>query len=124
MAERIIVRRRGTPLAVLEMLFSGAFFSYWACKQYSLNWILGIIIFIGSMLLMSYLFFRIRIFRYVFAIVFSFGWGFLAYAFASSATRSESTSWIALAAVFALSLFIHKAYFQFENTARRIDFRD
>ena len=83
MAEKIIVRRRGTPLAVLEMLFSSAFFSYWACKEYNFNWILGIVIFFGGMLIMSLLFFRVRIFRYIFAIVFSFGWEFLAYAFAA-----------------------------------------
>lgn len=124
MAEKIIVRRRGTPLAVLEMLFSSALFSYLTCKQYNLDWILGFIIFFGCFVIMSLLFFRVRIFRYIFAIVFSFGWGFLAYAFANSATKSESTSWIALAFVFVVSILIHKAYFQFENTARRIDFRD
>ncbi|SMC88481.1 hypothetical protein SAMN04488524_3195 [Pedobacter africanus] len=124
MVQKVILHRRSkAPLVVIETLFSSGFLAYWLFKKYEFDWLLGVVIFIASFLLTAFLFFNIRIFRYIYSILFSLGWGFLGYIFASSVTKSDLTAWVVLAAVFVLSLLVHKSYFSFETNAERIDYR-
>jgi uncharacterized membrane protein len=76
------------------------------------------------MALIGFLFFYFRIFRYIFSVVFSLAWGFIAYAFAMSASKSDLSHWVAFIMVFVISLLIHRSYFSFETNSERIDVRD
>lgn len=124
MAEKIIIRKKThLPLVVLEMLLLAGILAYWLCKKYDLDWILGLLIFLATIFVNSFLFFRIRVFRYIFAIIFSLGWGFLGFGFAMSVTKSTVTPWLLFTVVFAVSLLLHKSYFSFESNARVVDYR-
>jgi hypothetical protein len=68
-----------------------------------------------TLIVLSFLFFRIRIFRYIFSILFSLVWGLFAYMFADSASDSSFTPWVTLALVVAIALFLHRDYFHFES---------
>lgn len=117
MREKIIIYRRNQSLLVkLEMLLLSAFSSYWLCKKFDLDWILGGLIFLGSIFIIGLLFFRIRVFRYVFAIIFSLAWGALGFAFATVVTKSTITPWILFAVVFGFSLVVHRSHLRFETS--------
>jgi hypothetical protein len=123
MARYTITQRSRYPLVFIEIAGISIFSAYWLCKYYGWDWIIGIAIFVTCIVVIGMLFFRFRIFRYIFSIVFSLFWGFLAFMLASSATKSDLSHWIALTFVFIISLFIHRSYFYIETDSERMDFR-
>jgi hypothetical protein len=123
MTRYTVTQRSRYPLVFIEIAGISVFSAYWLCKQYCWDWVMGIAIFLTCIVAIGMLFFRFRIFRYIFSIVFSLAWGFLAFIFASSASKSNLSHWIALILVFILSLFIHRSYFYIETNSKRIDFR-
>lgn len=126
MDEAIVIRRRrsGSTLVAIEMLLISAYSTYWLCKKFELDWIVGALIFIGSMLVIGFLFFRIRLFRYIFSIIFSLAWGFLALAIAFMLTKSNVSPWILSVIVFGLGLLIHKAHFMADDTTEVIHYKE
>ena len=126
MATRYIIteKRSKYPLVFVEISVGCAILSYWLCKQFTWDWLLGIVIFFVASSLIGVLFFRVRIFRYIFAILFSLFWGFLGYVFSTEVTKSAFTPWIVMLIVFMLSLISHRSYFNFEKNAERVTFRE
>lgn len=125
MAEAIIIRRgSGSLLVAIEMLLISAYSTYWLCKKFDLDWILGMLIFISCMFVIGFLFFRIRIFRYIFSIIFSLGWGFLALAIAFMLTKSNVSPWILAVVVFGLGLLVHKGHFTAPDNTEVIHYRE
>jgi hypothetical protein len=123
-AKYIISKRNRFSLAGIEMVTISIFSSYWLCKRFDWDWIIGIVVFLGSNLLIGWLFFRVRLFRYILSVLFSFFWGFLAYSFSTEVTKSPISPWIALGVAFLISLALHRSYFDFERNANRIEYRD
>jgi hypothetical protein len=123
-AKYIISKRSKFSLVGIEIATVSVFSSYWLCKRFDWDWIIGITIFLGSNLLIGLLFFRVQLFRYVLSILFSFFWGFLAYTFSTEITKSTASPWVALGVVFLISLALHRSYFDFEKNARRIEYKD
>ncbi len=70
---------------------------------------------IVNALLTFLLFFCLRFFRYVFSILFSLFWGYLAYRMALDMTDSKAACWITFGLVVMGSLVLHKDYFEFEK---------
>ncbi|HEY8781900.1 MAG TPA: hypothetical protein VIM16_09815 [Mucilaginibacter sp.] len=125
MAEKYIISKRNRfSLAGIEMVTVSIFSSYWLCKRFDWDWLIGVAVFFASNLLIGWLFFRVRLFRYILSILFSFFWGFLAYTFSTGITESTVSLWIALVVVFLISLALHWSYFDFERNASRIEYRD
>lgn len=125
MAEAIVIRRRsGSLLVAIEMLLISAYSTYWLCKKFDLDWILGALIFIGGMFVIAFLFFRIRLFRYIFSIIFSLAWGFVALAIAFMLTKSNVSPWILSVVVFGLGLLAHKGHFIAADTTEVIHYRE
>ncbi|MDR6781923.1 hypothetical protein ABIE26_001588 [Pedobacter africanus] len=125
MAEAIVIRRRrsGSLLVAIEMLLISAYSTYWLCKKFDLDWILGTLIFIGSMFVIAFLFFRIRVFRYIFSIIFSLAWGFVALAIAFMLTKSNVSPWILSVVVFGIGLLVHKGHFTAEDSTEVIHYK-
>ncbi|MBX2922087.1 MAG: hypothetical protein KF746_07840 [Chitinophagaceae bacterium] len=98
-----------------EMILLSILLSVWLAKKWSWDTFTAIIAGIVILIVTSFLFFRIRIFRYIFSILFSLAWGLLGYTFADSASASSVTPWVTALLVIALSLFWHKDYFRFES---------
>lgn len=124
MTNKIIVTRRRTPLAVIEILITSIGLSTWLSRKYHWDWVTGVLLFLGTAALISFLFFRIRIFRYIISILFSLIWALFAYTFISGFTKSTVISWIATGVVFVICLVAHKSYFAFERDAIRVDYRE
>lgn len=121
MAKYIVTQRSRYPLVFIETAGISIFSAYWLCKHYNWDWIVGVAIFFVCIVLIGALFFTFRIFRYIFSIAFSLFWGFLAFTFASSASKSDFSHWIAFILVFIISLFIHRSYFYIETDSDRIN---
>ncbi len=121
MARYIVTQRSRYPLFFIETAGISIFSAYWLCKRYSWDWIVGVAIFFACIIIIGALFFRFRIFRYIFSIAFSLFWGFLAFTFASSASKSDFSHWIAFILVFIISLSIHRSYFYIETDSERIN---
>lgn len=125
MGAKYIIHRRGrSKLVGLEILGISVFAAYYACKQFNWEWIAGLAITLVISVAIGFLFFRFRIFRYVFAILFSLAWGALAFGFASLISRSDFSMCVAFILIALISLFAHKKYFRFKRDAERIDIEE
>ena len=98
-----------------EIILLSILIPIWMAKKWSWDTFTGIIAGIVILIVISFLFFRIRIFRYIFSILFSLIWGSMGYVFADSASKSSVTPWVTALVVIVISLFWHKDYFRFEN---------
>lgn len=115
-----VEQRSKYPLIVIEIIGISMFLTYWLCKHYNWDWIVGIVVLLASIFAIMALFFGFRIFRYIFSIAFSLFWGFLAFAFASSVSKSDLSHWIALIFVFFISLLIHYGYFHSQTDTDKL----
>jgi hypothetical protein len=123
MTERIIIRKTNRfTLVGFEILALSVFLSYWLCKKFEWDWITGVVIVLIGSGITGALFFRVRIFRYIFSVLFSLLWGFLIYMFADSLTTSHVSPWLAFGVMVVISLALHKDYFSFERNAVPIEF--
>ncbi|TDE09568.1 hypothetical protein [Dyadobacter psychrotolerans] len=123
MAAKITVRRKNRlALVRIEIFVLAVFVSHWLGKKYEWDRVTGVAVLIITVVLTAGLFFRIRIFRYIFSILFSLLWGFLVYGFADSATTSSYSPWLAFGVVAGISLWLHKDYFTFESKSVPMEF--
>jgi len=124
MANYFILKKRSKRLFVIELIISSLVISVWLCKKFGWDWVTGLIIYFVSTALISYLFFRVRIFRYIVSILFSLIWAFLGFAMATALTRSKVSPWLLMGFVFIVSTVFHKGYFDFERKATRIEYEE
>jgi len=122
MPEKFIVRKRGIPLVVIEIILASIFVTRWLHLKYEFDWILMVIVFFITSATISVLFFRVRLFRYILSIGFSLCWAFIGYALLEGMTKSTTSPWIAGIFIFVVALFLHKSYFDLEREAHRIDY--
>jgi len=104
-------------LVGIEILLLCTLGIYWLHNKYHWDFFTGVIWWVVAFLLLSGLFFRIRLFRYLFTIAFSLIWGLMAYSFAQSASKSTTTHWVAAIVAILIALALHKDYFDFERGA-------
>lgn len=103
--------KRPPLLVLLEFIAMAAFLSVKYYKQ--LGWDTYSLILAGILTaaIMSQLFFRVRVFRYLFSFVFSLFWGLLAFMLARELTTSKIACWITFGLIVYISLSLHKDYF-------------
>lgn len=102
-------------LVILEMIGICVFGAYMMTQNYKWDTFTGVIAAVVIFMILAFLFFRVRIFRYIFSIAFSLCWAIAAYNLTESFTDARATRWIAAAIVFLISAFLHKDYFDFER---------
>lgn len=102
-------------LVGLEILVVGILLSIWLAKKYDWDLMTGVIVSIVIIFVTWFLFFRVKLFRYIFTVLFSLFWGFLCYVFVDSATKSTATPWLGFAIATIVALYLHKDYFRFER---------
>ena len=107
--------RNRMTLVLLEIVLVSIITGYQLVKRYDLDTFTGIVIGIVTMMVVGVLFFRVRVFRYVFSILFSIIWGIIVFQIAKSLTDISITHWVAFALAIIFSLFWHKDYFDFER---------
>lgn len=124
MRNLIVIKKRRTPLYVIEMLMTFLVLSIWLCRKYTWDWIIGGLLYFSFLTLVDILFFRVRFFRYIISILFSLIWATLAYFFATWVTKSAVSPWLLMGTVFISSLLLHKNYFVFEKKAVRVEWEE
>lgn len=102
-------------LVGIEILLVSTGVIAWLYKKYHWDFATALVWWVVAVFTLSFLFFGVRIFRYLFSIAFSLLWGGIGFSVAHSATKSTVTPWIAAIIVIFISLFLHKDYFQFER---------
>lgn len=122
MPEKFILRKRGIPLVVIEMIITGVLVTRWLHVKYQFDWVMDVIVFMVSFGILSALFFTMKLFRYILSIVFSLCWALLGYGLLGMMTKSTTSPWIAAGFIFIVCIFLHKEYFELERDAHRIDY--
>jgi hypothetical protein len=104
------------------MIIAAVLITRWFHLKYEFDWLMKVIVFFISMGILSALFFRIKLLRYILSIGFSLCWAFVGYALLGMMTRSTTSPWVAAGFIFIITLFLHKEYFELERDAHRIDY--
>jgi len=120
MAGRIIVTRTTGAFVGMEHLGFSLLISWLTTSTYKLNWAWGVVLFIGLLLVVAFLFYRFRLFMYVFTLCFSLIWAKFAYMMTLGLDKkSGSTSGLIMAGVvFTFSLWFHRDEFNFRRGAK------
>src|SRR5438270_13999927 len=123
MYSNFIIRRRQNKILYTEFFIVAIIVGFLLIRQYKFHPALGLLFGVLSMGLSSSLFFANRIFRYLFSIVFSFVWGFLAFViWGSIDSTSNNIAWGFMALAFAISLAAHQDHFYFLKRAKRYEY--
>ncbi len=102
-------------LVRMEIFLISIISAVWICRKNHYNIFTGIIILVTSGLAIGFLFFAVRIFRYIFTIAFSVFWGLVIYQIAIELSKIEVASWVAAGITVLMCLVWHKDYFDFER---------
>ena len=124
MANYFIFTKRRKSFVAFEMVIASLTISIWLCKKFKWDWVTGVSVGIGTLILLGWLFFGVRIFRYIISILFSLIWAFLGFMVEKSLTRSSIAHWLLMVLVFIISMLAHKDYFDFERKATQIEYEE
>jgi len=116
MASKLEIRPKGRlTLVGIEILILSIIAAMWFKGKYSWDTYSTLISGVVAAIVIGGLFFGLRIFRYIFSIIFSLFWGFLAFLLAEGMTGSMAARWVTLGLVTLFAILIHKDYFDFES---------
>ena len=119
MAGKYIVRKRRNTILYSEFFIAAIVAAIFCVHQFQLHPAIGLLIGIGTLFLLIFLFVSSRIFRYIFSILFSLGWAAGAFSVGQSIDKkSEITSWIFGLVAFAICLWAHYDHFKFIKDAK------
>lgn len=119
MASKYIVRKRQNKILYTEFLLSAGVIAVLSVTYYKTHPAIGLIIGIAALFLFAVLFFKVKIYRYIFSILFSVGWAVVAFLAGESIDKSsDTTAWIFAAIAFALSIWAHWDHFTFLKKAK------
>lgn len=114
MAKKIIVRKRQNRILYTEFILAAIIVTLLAVDQLKLHPAIALIIVIISFYAFALLFFKFRIFRYIFSILFSVGWTLCAYLLGQEIDKAgDTTSWVLSIVTFAASIWMHYDHFDF-----------
>ena len=123
MSGNYIIRKRRNKILDAEILIAAVIISFLSINNYNLHPAIAVLIGIGAAASLIFLFFHNRIFRYSFAILFSFIWGWAAFLIGQSIEKaSDTTAWVMAIIGFGFSLLAHKDHFAFIKGARRYEY--
>ena len=119
MAAKYIVRKRQNKILYTEFFFAALAAGILALKYFEVHPAIALSVGIASIFLFAFLFFANGIFRFLFTILFSLGWAFIAF-FAGHLieAKTDTTSWVFAILAFALSIWAHWDQFNFIKQAR------
>lgn len=119
MANKYIVRKRQNKILYAEFLLSAGLVAFLSVSYYKIHLGISLLIGIAAIFLFAVLFFKIRLFRYIFSILFSVGWAIGAFIAGESIDKnSDTTAWVFAAIAFALSIWAHWDHFTFLKDAK------
>jgi len=114
MAKKFTLRKRQNKILYIEFILASILIALVSIVQFEIHPAIGIIIAIGAILGIVYLFFEFRLFRYVFSILFSLCWAVAAYLAGQNIDKASSTtSWVLSNLVFAITIWLHWDHFDF-----------
>ena len=114
MAKKYTFRKRQNKILYTEFFLASILIALVSIIQFKLHPAIGIIIALGAIFGIVYLFFEFRLFRYVFSILFSFCWAGAAYLVGQHIDKASSTtSWVLSIVVFAITIWLHWDHFDF-----------
>ena len=118
MSQGYIIHKRRNAILYTELLFTAAVIGIVSSIYMVLHPAVAVLM--GGMfaILIAYLFFKFRIFRYTFSILFSIAWGVGIYLFVRKLdSASETTCWVLALVGFCFSLWAHWNHFHFIKKA-------
>lgn len=119
MARKYIVRKRQNTILYSEFFISAIVGAIYCVHQFKLHPAIGLLIGIGTLFLLIFLFVSSRIFRYIFSIIFSLGWASAAFFVGHSIDKkSDITSWVFALLAFAICIWAHYDHFKFIKDAK------
>jgi|GEM_PF-4274721 len=118
---KIDIREKGRlTLFGIEVLMTTCGINMWLMKKFHwdmFNFIVGAVVTAGVLV---FLFFNVRLFRYLYVIIASLFWALLIYMFTMGKNGLPAehpiTRWVAIIIVFVISIAVHKDYFYFEKS--------
>lgn len=123
MARKYIYRKRYNKILVYEFIIASIAIAVLTVVYLKIHPAIGLLIFIGAAALLIYLFVESRIFRYLFSILFSFGWAGAAYLFGQNLDKKSDTTSIVFAIIaLGVSIWAHWDNFQFYKDAKVIEY--
>ncbi len=119
MAHKYIVRKRQNKILYTEFLLLAGLIAFLSVSYYKIHPAIGLLIGIAAIFLFAVLFFKVKIFRYIFSVLFSLGWAAGAFMAGESIDKSsDATAWVFAVIAFALSIWAHWDHFTFLKDAK------
>lgn len=119
MARKYIVRKRQNTILYTEFLAAAGILALFSIGYFKVHPAIALLIAIGSVSLIVYLFFAYKFFRYSFSILFSFGWAFGAFLVGQKFEKSsDTTAWVFAFIAFCFCLWAHWDHFDFLKSAK------
>jgi hypothetical protein len=123
MSQGYILHKRRNTILYTEFLFMAAGTGMFSSIYMLLHPVVGVLIGGVFALLIAFLFFNFRIFRYSFSLLFSIAWAVGMYLVGKKVdSASDTTSWILAAVGFCMSLWTHWNHFHFIRNARLFEY--
>jgi hypothetical protein len=125
MKHKYVIQKRRNRILYGEFLVMGVFTAWYLIKTLHLHVVVGLIVTVAADWFFYFLFFRVRIFRWLVALAFSAGWGFLAFGIGQTIDRKSGTTSIILGiSAFIYLLWLHKDHFDFLKDSDIIEYED
>ncbi len=114
MAKKYIIRKRQNKILYFEFILAAIVTAMLAIDQLKLHPAIAIIIVIVAFYGFALLFFKFKVFRYIFSIMFSFVWTLFAFLLGQKIDETgNTTSWVLSIVTFAASIWLHYDHFDF-----------
>ncbi|WP_161890079.1 hypothetical protein [Pontibacter russatus] len=123
MARNVIIRKRSGGILFFEIFALSIFLSVLIVQTYKINWAWGVVAFIVLTYAIVELFFRVKVFRYIFSVLFSMVWGAIVFSFTKGMDEaSGQTSGLIMGSIgFLFGLWAHRDEFRFNKDAKVVN---
>src|SRR5690349_12678604 len=125
MSQAYILHKRRNTILYTEFIFIAAVAGMISSIYMELHPVVGVLIGAVFTLLIAFLFFKFRAFRYSFSLLFSIAWAIGMYLFGKKLdSASDTTSWVLAVVGFCVSLWAHWNHFTFIKKARLLEYEE
>jgi len=123
MAAKYIIRKRRNTILYVEFFIVALATSLLLFKYFKLHPAIAFLVAIASFFISAFLFFSKSIFRYLFSLLFSLAWAFIAFFTGHLLeTKTDMTAWTLALLAFVISIWAHRDHFKFIKEAQLFEY--